>query len=95
MLKVVRTPLAVRDLTAITDHIAAQNLTAALSFYDEVDRLLNLIASYPQMGELVENFAPGLRRCTMGDYLLFYRQSNEDVEVIRVLHGARQIDKLF
>ena len=32
MLKVVRTPSAVRDLMAITDYIAVDSLTAALGF---------------------------------------------------------------
>jgi plasmid stabilization system protein ParE len=47
MLKIVRTPVAVRDLVAITDYIAADSLTAALGFYDEVDRLLTMIAQFP------------------------------------------------
>jgi plasmid stabilization system protein ParE len=34
---VTRTPAAVRDLASITDRIAADNLDAALRFYDEVD----------------------------------------------------------
>lgn len=95
MLQVTRTPAAVRDLAAITDHIAANNLEAALRFYDEVDRLLRLIARYPQMGEAVDQFAVGMRRQTLGDYLLFYRQRGNEVELIRVLHGARDIDQLF
>jgi plasmid stabilization system protein ParE len=46
MLKIVRTPAAVRDLAVITDYIAADNLTAALGLYDEIDRLLAMIAQY-------------------------------------------------
>jgi len=95
MLRVSRTPAAERDLATITDHIAADNLSAALSFYDEVDRLLRLIAQYPQMGEAVEHLAIGLRRQTLGEYLVFYRQIGDTIEVIRVLHGARDIDRLF
>jgi toxin ParE1/3/4 len=95
MLKIVRTPAAVRDLAAITDYIAADNLTAALGFYDEVDRLLIMIAQYPEMGEAVDHLSPGLRRFTLGNYLLFYRRVGDEIELIRVLHGARDIDRLF
>jgi toxin ParE1/3/4 len=95
MLKIVRTPAAVRDLAAITDYIAADNLTAALGFYDEIDRLLTMIAQYPEIGEAVDDLSPGLRRFTLGNYLVFYRRIGDAIELIRVLHGARDIDGLF
>jgi toxin ParE1/3/4 len=91
MLKIVRTPAAVRDLAAIADFIAADNLTAALGFYDEIDRLLTMIAQYPEMGEAVDHLSPGVRRLTLGNYLLFYRHANDEIELIRVLHSARDI----
>lgn len=94
MLRVTRTPAAQRDLAAITDWIAADNLDAALRFYDEVDRLLHLIARYPEMGETTEPLGKGVRRVTLGDYLLFYRQLGDAVDLIRVLHGARDIQSL-
>ncbi len=75
MPRIIGTPAVVRDLTAITDYIAADNLTAALGFYDEVDRILSMIAQYPDIGEAVEYLAPGLRRLTLGNYLLFTAMS--------------------
>jgi toxin ParE1/3/4 len=94
MLRVTRTPAAQRDLVAITDWIAADNLDAALRFYAEVDRLMSLIARYPEMGETTEPLGMGVRRVTLGDYLLFYRRSEDAVDLIRVLHGARDIQSL-
>jgi toxin ParE1/3/4 len=95
MRRIVRTPAAVRDLAAITDYIAADNLTAALGFYDKVDRYLAMIAQYPEIGEAVDDLSPGLRRFTLGNYLLFYHPGDDEVELIRVLHGARDIERLF
>lgn len=70
-------------------------MTAALGFYDEIDRLLTMIAQYPDIGEVVEHLSPGLRRFTLGNYLLFYRHADDQIELIRVLHSARDIDQLF
>lgn len=95
MRNIVRTPAAVRDLAAITDYIAADNLSAALAFYDEVDHLLTTIAQYPEMGEAVDDLSHGLRRATLGNYLLFYCTVADRIELIRVLHGARDIERLF
>jgi toxin ParE1/3/4 len=95
MRNVVRTPAVMRDLVAITDYIAADNLTAALVLYDEIDRLLTMIAQYPEMGEAVDDLSPSLRRFTFGNYVLFYRTGDAEIELIRVLHGVRDIDRLF
>jgi toxin ParE1/3/4 len=56
---------------------------------------ITLLAQFPEMGEAVDHFSPQLRRCTLGDYLLFYRPAHDKIELIRVLHGARDIDRLF
>lgn len=95
MLKIVRTPAAASDLAAIADFIATDNLTAALGFYDEIDHLLSVIAEYPEIGEAVAHLSPGLRRFTLGNYLLFYLHIGEEIVLIRVLHGARDIDRLM
>jgi toxin ParE1/3/4 len=94
MLQVTRTPAAMRDLVAITDWIAANNLDAARNFYNEVDRLLSLIARHPLIGEATEHLGSRVRRQSLGDYLPFYRASDDAVELIRVLHGARDIQSL-
>lgn len=95
MPQVFRTPSAVRDLNAILDWISQDNLQAALDFVDEVDRLLILMAHHPLMGESVEYLHVGVRRQCYGDYLLFYRPRDNGIELLRVLHGARDIDNLF
>ena len=37
----------------------------------------------------------GIRRCVHGDYLIFYRLQLEQIEVIHVLQGARDIEALL
>jgi toxin ParE1/3/4 len=93
--QIIHTPSAIRDLNAITDWIAEHDLGAALNFYDDVDRILTLISRYPLLGQAVDHLQPGLRRHTLGDYLLFYRPRGDAIELIRVLHGTRDIDRLF
>jgi len=95
MAHIIHTPSAIHDLRAITDWIAEHNLGAAFEFYDNVDRILALLARHPLMGEAVDHLQPGLRRHTLGKYLLFYRPLDKGVELIRILHGSRNIDKLF
>jgi toxin ParE1/3/4 len=38
---------------------------------------------------------PALRSLSVGNYLIFYRPLADGIEIVRVLHGARDIDSLF
>lgn len=39
--------------------------------------------------------APGLRSFPVGKYLIFYRLIDGGLEIVRVLHGARDIENLL
>ena len=47
------------------------------------------------MGQAAEDLAPNLRRFSVGDFLIFYVQSNQGIEIVRGLHGARDIEAVF
>jgi len=38
---------------------------------------------------------PALRSLPVGNYLVFYLPLDDGIEVVRVLHGSREIDALF
>ncbi|TAE60722.1 MAG: type II toxin-antitoxin system RelE/ParE family toxin [Nostocales cyanobacterium] len=47
------------------------------------------------MGKLCDELAPSLRSFPVGKYLLFYRSVVDGIELVRVIHGARDIQNLF
>jgi toxin ParE1/3/4 len=89
------------DVAGIATYIAADNPRAALKFVDAVFQHLQLLATQPELGR-VRRFPggkfPGLRSWRVRgfrNYVMFYRLAGRDVEVVRVLHGARDLDALF
>ncbi len=54
-----------------------------------------MLARHPLMGEAVPQYRPGLRRFTVGNYVLYYEPINGGVRLVRTLHGARKIEGLF
>ena len=64
---------------------------AADRLIDQFDSTLNVIASAPQIGRSVEDLAPNLRTFPIGSYLIFYRPMEDGIQLIRVIHGARDI----
>ena len=49
----------------------------------------------PHMGRERSDLSEGLRSLPFRDYLIFYRIVESSVVVVRVLHGARDIERLF
>ena len=84
------------DLRAIGDYIALDNPDRAVSFVEEIiDRWLK-IGHNPSAFALVPRYAHlGIRKRNFGNYLIFYRGSEQAVEVLHILHAARDFDAVL
>ena len=94
-------PAADADVDEAGLYIARDNLDAALRFYDAVDRTYRQIRDHPNRWPRYELDHPRLKelrkRAVAGyrNYLVFYRIDADMVEIVRVLHGARDIPALL
>lgn len=96
MAKYILTEPADTDLDEILIFIAEGNLEAALTFNSRLIEIFELLAENPKLGRKRKEFTPDARSFSEGNYLIVYRiLINNDVEVLRVLHGARDLDEIF
>lgn len=87
-------PLAQSDLAEIKSYIAQDRPLAAARLIRSIrNRIQETIASFPESGQACDEIAPGLRRFAIGNYVIYYRVTDR-VEIARILHGAREIEKL-
>lgn len=92
---------AKRDLIDIADRIACDNLEAAERFISAAESAFSFLSNTPSAGSAREFFTPELRGIRMWpirgfeNYLIFYRQISEGLEIVRVIHGARDIPAIF
>ncbi len=94
--KVIFMPSAESDLTAIGLWIAADNPSRAMTFLDEVRGVCSRLADAPKAYPIVERYRSiGVRRRAFGNYLIFYRIGAEHIEVLHVLHGARDYSAIL
>ncbi len=100
--RIVVRPQASRDLDEQADYLAAHhNLQTALRFYRAAEETFQLIATQPEMGKLTEYSNPVLANTRMfpmkqfEKHLVFYRPLVGGIEVLRVIHGARDIENIF
>ncbi len=89
------TPQAVQDLDDIHDFIAMDNINAALRLINLLEEKFQAITQSPEMGRRREELAPALRSFPAGHYVIFYRPVKDGIQVIRVLHGARDVEAIF
>ena len=92
---VVRTRLANEDLLDIWRYIAQNNIEAADRLLDKINTKCQLLADSPRAGVRRDDLAPGLLCLLEGKYLIFYRIIDETVEILRILHGARNLKAIF
>jgi toxin ParE1/3/4 len=83
------------DLKHIYRYIAEFNPLAAASTIRELYAKAQMLAGMPGMAQGVPHLSPGLRRFPVGNYAIFYRPINDGIDVIRVLHTARDLEALF
>ncbi|MDR4483166.1 MAG: type II toxin-antitoxin system RelE/ParE family toxin [Nitrospirales bacterium] len=95
MPRILRRPLALQDLDQIWDYIAQDNPKAADDFIDRIEGKCRLLAEHPKIGTSCEALHPSLRFLAVGKYLIFYLPLDDGVEIVRVLHGARDLESLF
>jgi toxin ParE1/3/4 len=96
--RVVRRPSANRDLVVIFRHYAREaGLRVADRFFAQAEATFGRLATMPGMGSRYEPDEPlyadirylPISRFRM--YVVFYRPIPDGIEVLRILHGARNI----
>lgn len=88
-------PAARADLIAIGEHIAEQNPAAATRFVVALERRCRQLSRTPHLGPARPEIRYDLRLLTFRAYVILYRIELNDVEIVRVVHGARDIPGLF
>jgi toxin ParE1/3/4 len=94
MARIRRTARAELDLEEIWFFIAQDDPAAADRLLDTFEEKLRLLAGNPQMGPARPDIAPELRYLPVGNYLFLYRLIDGGIELVRVVHGARDLFNL-
>jgi len=93
-------PIAEKDLIDIFEYILSDNPSAATSFLDQVDETISSLEDFPYMGVIPKDSRLkylGYRILIVESYLVFYvvHETDDLVEIRRIIHGKRQYDFLF
>jgi toxin ParE1/3/4 len=83
------------DLEEIWTFIAQDNIDAARRYNKKILQKCEQLAEFPRMGRERTELSPGLRGFPIDNYIMYYRETDFGIEVIRILSGFRDIPALF
>lgn len=90
------TPAAEADLGEIFDYIRRDSPDAARRVLVRVREAMRRLAEFPGIGHVREDLADkSLRFWPVYSYLIVYRPESRPLQIIRVLHGARDVRQIL
>jgi len=94
-MRVVITVEAEADFEDVFDYIAADSPQAALQYVRMLREKALGLGRFPRRHRVREDLPDEMRIAPSGSHLIVYRIAGRRVEILRVIHGARDLPKLF
>jgi len=98
---IIKNEVAKQDLIDIALYLGAENPAFAEKFLDVAEEDFQRLAEMPGLGSprtIGPNDPIHVRMWPVSDfrnYLIFYQSTDEELIIIRVLHGARDIERIL
>jgi plasmid stabilization system protein ParE len=93
-------PMARLDMEQIFEYISTDlcNPTAAIELIADFEKAFDAVCSFPESFPYTNNEYikdKSLRKLIVNNYIAFYKVKNSEIQVIRVLYGMRNFEKLL
>lgn len=96
MARYLLTDLAEADIREIISSIRDRSSQSADRVKAELQEAMRWLAEFPNIGHLREDLTDeSLRFWCVYSYLIAYRPDTRPIEIIRVLHGARDVESIL
>jgi toxin ParE1/3/4 len=95
MPQVLRTEETLADLRQIASYIAQDSPAAASHWLEDMEHLFSMLATQPRIGKRMRTKRLGtVRQFSRGNYVVYFKPLADGVEILRILHGARDHRRL-
>ena len=92
-------PAARQDVNECAEYFESRDVAVADRFLESVRQTVEMLCTNPELGERFRRDLTGTIRkrgvLKFANYLIFYRREESILQVLRIIHGARDYDKLF
>ncbi|NET52532.1 MAG: type II toxin-antitoxin system RelE/ParE family toxin [Merismopedia sp. SIO2A8] len=88
-------PDASHDLDEIFDYLVSNNIEAGERFVISFEQKCAKQLQFPKIGRSYQELETSLRGVPLAHYIILYRLRDENIEIVRVVSGYRDLDNLF
>ena len=92
-------PAALLDINECVEYFESRDRSVADRFLECVRKTVEMLCGNPELGERFRrNLTGTIRRrgiLKFTNYLIFYRREDSTLQVLRIIHGARDYEKFF
>lgn len=90
-------PQVETELDEIWLYIASESsdLEVADRVIDSITDQIYQLSQHPYLGRRRDDLRPGLRSLAVGSYVAIYRLDGDDIRILHVLHGRRDIKTIL
>ena len=79
------------DVDSISAYVAADNGKAAEELLDRFGKIFEMLVQNPQAGRRRPDLGQNVRSFAVDNYVIFYIPQSAGIDIIRVMHGRRDI----
>ena len=86
---------AIRDLDEIASYLAEFSIESGENFVKRFGQKCNNLIKFPYIGKSYNQIADNLRGINLDSYIIFYQVTKDEIEIVRIVSGYRNLDSLF
>jgi len=92
-------PAVQQDIYECTEYFESRDSSVADRFRESVQKTVEMLCGNPELGERFRSDLTGTIRkrsiLNFTNYLIFYRLENFHLQILRIIHGARNFERFF
>lgn len=85
-------PQAKSDIEEITSYISADSPAAAQRWFDRLQERFVAIGAMPEIAPARPEIGPDVRLFPFDRYVILYRAESGNADIVRIVHGSRDLE---
>ncbi len=88
-------PSSTRDLDRLSQYFLETNVEAGERLFKVLNQQFYNLTKFPNIGKPYPHLNPKIRGLIIEKYIIFYRVTTTQVEIVRIVDGRQDLNQLF
>lgn len=88
-------PSATHDLDRLSQYFFETNIEAGEKLFQAINQQFYNLTQFPNLGKNYSHLHPNIRGLLVEKYIIFYRATTTQIEIVRIVDGRQNLTQLF